>query len=124
MSKRATIVLAIALAGAAAVQAKGPSRTIPAVNVLTQAEASNTAIVGQSFTVVGQGFRASLPVRVCISGDVCREGQADAQGAFEQDRSLQTAGIATVYVFQPRSKREIDSDDWQILATKTFNVAS
>ncbi len=66
------------------------------------------------------GFDPALPARVCISGDECWETDVSGEGSIEQDRILHKAGVATVYVFQPRSRRELDN--WVIRATKTFNV--
>ncbi len=57
------------------------------------------------FQIRGEGFRPSVPVSICFSGNACLMAEADPTGVFVQNRPGMPAGTYMVTAHQPRSRK-------------------
>jgi hypothetical protein len=109
------VVFVVAIVALPAVAAKPTATLWCTVNgeSVTQVE------VNQQFAVSGVGYKANVPVDVCIGPRECILANVDGDGEFHDVRTMHQAGTYTITVKQARNSR---LRNWTVKATSAITV--
>jgi hypothetical protein len=66
---------------------------------------TNTVQPGNSFTLVGAGFRTGTPAKICLTGQYpCLVAEVDNSGSFSQAGILYYPGTYQIHVYQMKNR--------------------
>ena len=110
----AVVVAAVALPSLAA-------KPAPTVQCTVQGIIVNSVSVNQQFAVSGTGYKANLPVDICLGTTDCALANVDGDGEFYQTRTVFQPGTYTLTVKQARNSR---LNHWVVKAVSTLTVTN